>query len=56
MKRKNLKNCKSFKPINISENMHNTPITSNCSHCMYFSSKNCHLEASNDLEPDVDFL
>ncbi|WP_317368490.1 hypothetical protein [uncultured Tyzzerella sp.] len=56
MKRKNLKNCPSFKAITSTDARHNKPLTTNCSHCVYFSSKNCHFEASNDIEPDIDFI
>ena len=56
LKRKNLKNCSNFKSIASTDAMYIKPLTSNCSHCIYFSSKNCHFEAANDIEPDIDFI
>lgn len=56
MKRKNLKNCPSFKSIINNDAIHNKPLASNCYNCVYFSTKNCHFEASDEIEPDLDFL
>lgn len=56
MKRKNIKYCPSFKSICSENAMHNKPLTTNCSHCVYFSSKNCHFNSSNDIEGELDFI
>lgn len=56
MKRKTFKGCGNFKSISSSDSMYNKPLTENCSYCVYFSSKNCHLDATNDIEPNLDFL
>lgn len=56
MKRRMGKNCGNFKAISHSDGMYNKPLTANCSHCVYFSSKNCHLDAGNDIEPEIDFI
>lgn len=53
---KKRKNCISFKSMDNFEGMHNKILKNDCSNCVYFSSKNCRLEASNDLEPDTDFI
>ena len=53
---KSVKNCKNFKSLEALDAMHNKPCKTSCSNCIYFSSKNCHMEASNDIEPEFDFL
>ena len=56
MKRKNLKKCSNFKAIEFNDARHNRHLSSDCKNCVYFSTKNCRLEASDEIEPEFDFI
>ena len=43
--------CPRFKPM---EQLDGSPVSSGCSQCAFFSSKNCHKSSLDFLEPEDD--
>lgn len=53
---KKILNCKNFRPLtDIPLNHHNENIT-DCSRCVYFSSRNCGHDIADSLETELDIF
>lgn len=50
--------CKSFVALesNIIPAYQNNITTSNCKDCVYFSSRNCGMDAADEIEPPLDLF
>lgn len=48
--------CPNFKPINDSLSFYGKSNCDNCSHCAYFSSRNCGIDIADSIETDFDYF
>jgi len=48
--------CDNFRPINDYVPHYRNKPTQNCSECIYFSSRNCGLDISDSIEPELEIF